>query len=70
MQVAEQIRKNAEDYKDFVKDLVNWEKEIKSKEKQPLKVQKVPQEVPTTKPDKIKAYDYRSWDKYDVVIFN
>uniref|UniRef100_A0A8C4HWX3 RNA polymerase II-associated protein 3 n=1 Tax=Dicentrarchus labrax TaxID=13489 RepID=A0A8C4HWX3_DICLA len=69
-----QMRHNAEDMHSFMKELESWETDIKKKDEE-LKTGGL-QEEPTGNGDakgdesheasRIKAYDYRSWDKFDV----
>ncbi|KAJ3299348.1 RNA polymerase II-associated protein 3 [Borealophlyctis nickersoniae] len=87
-----QIRQNAQEYNDFLRDLSSWEKDIKQKDKaaktKPWRQTDLPPirskggDLPATASaargttgstaeqkepvQKIKAYDYRSWDKFDV----
>lgn len=76
-----QVKQNASEYSDFLKDLGQWEKDMKEKENRrstnnsisstknkpsipPPRSNKSSSEQKSTK---IKAYDYRAWDKLDVV---
>ncbi|KAF5907947.1 RNA polymerase II-associated protein 3, partial [Clarias magur] len=94
MELQMHMRQNAEDLHDFMKDLNNWEEDIKIKDEQlragnlsdlqttlpPVrnkdykKKRKVRSKVPPAenaqseeKPaQRIKSYDYKSWDKFNV----
>uniref|UniRef100_A0A673G520 RNA polymerase II associated protein 3 n=1 Tax=Sinocyclocheilus rhinocerous TaxID=307959 RepID=A0A673G520_9TELE len=65
-----QMRQNAEDLQNFMKELNNWEEEIKKKDQQ-LCARNV-SEPPTNglkeqkETQRIKSYDYQAWDKFDV----
>uniref|UniRef100_A0A8C9YW13 RNA polymerase II-associated protein 3 n=1 Tax=Sander lucioperca TaxID=283035 RepID=A0A8C9YW13_SANLU len=69
-----QMRQNAEDLQRFMTELGSWEEDIKKKDEE-LRTGGLPEE-PTGNGDakaeepseasRIKAYDYRSWDKFDV----
>ena len=74
MDAALNIRQNAQEYQDFVKDLNHWNKNIKNVEKKPnpnVQNPTIPQNPKENvenieKKNKIKAYDYRAWDKFNV----
>ncbi|KAJ3291578.1 RNA polymerase II-associated protein 3 [Rhizoclosmatium sp. JEL0117] len=68
------VRQNAEETQRQIKELLAWEKDVKTKEPKATKQQlatppvrslKKDEAVPE-KPQRIKAYDYRAWDKFDV----
>ncbi|CAH0394863.1 unnamed protein product [Bemisia tabaci] len=89
--IQKQIRDNADELHSFMRDLTNWEKEMKRKEnllhgeasqdippiRKKTKTSKPANETenvspsqnpPENKPKKIASYDYRAWDKLDVLI--
>lgn len=82
-----QMRQNAEDLHDIMKELDSWEEDMKKKDEQlragnladaektlpPVrnkdyeKPRKVRSKAPVEKPgERIKSYDYKSWDKFNV----
>ncbi|XP_077984875.1 RNA polymerase II-associated protein 3-like [Glandiceps talaboti] len=95
LELQNQVRNNAAEIQDFLKDMDNWESNIKKKDdklqkqkhgvveeekelppvrnasQRPKKVKKKEKPVESekqkeAKKKKLRAYDYRSWDKYDV----
>ncbi|ORY47676.1 TPR-like protein [Rhizoclosmatium globosum] len=68
------VRQNAEETQRQIKELLAWEKDVKTKEPKATKQQLAPPPVRSLKkddavpdkPQRIKAYDYRAWDKFDV----
>uniref|UniRef100_A0AAQ5ZYK0 RNA polymerase II-associated protein 3 n=1 Tax=Amphiprion ocellaris TaxID=80972 RepID=A0AAQ5ZYK0_AMPOC len=73
-----QMRQNAEDLHSFMKELESWETDIKRRDeelrtgglvvskKTELSVNGDAKVEETKRASRIKAYDYRSWDKFDV----
>jgi hypothetical protein len=66
MDFARQVKQNAEEYQESVKDLLTWEKSVDSI-KVVQTVNTCPVRAAPITSEKIKAYDYRSWDKFNVV---
>jgi tetratricopeptide (TPR) repeat protein len=79
MDLPLQIRQNAVEYQDFLKDLSTWENSIKQKErvikeqKEAVKANNIPsvrkvqaKQETIIKGERIKSSDYRAWDKLDV----
>ncbi len=79
--IALQIRQNADEFRDYLADLSNWQKDIQTKEKveqkkyarsyapPPVRSSTIPEKNDTNEnlvPERLKSSDYRAWDKFDV----
>ncbi len=70
MQVAEQVRQNAKEYSSFVKELIDWQEDVKKAEYKDKLSEPIASEigiVSSQKVERLRSNDYASWDKFDVV---